>query len=119
MPLEPFDQRLAKVRNRFASTLEGKIKDNYDTLPRMATASADAIEPIAEAYRRLHAICAVGPTVGFHGTGKAARAAEAILLEAHLSRRALTGTEAASLKKALDAVWSAAQNELRFMQTRG
>jgi hypothetical protein len=112
-----FERRLAKVRHRFATTLESKIKDDLQAVEHMT--GPEGSEHVCTAYLHLHEICALGSTVGFPATGKAARAAEIILLESHLSNRALTTTEHATFRKALDALWAAAQTELQFMYSRG
>jgi hypothetical protein len=111
--------RLSKVRHRFAGTLESKIKDNFAVFPHLSGSGTEVHEHVAEVYRRLHEICALGPTVGFLQTGNAARAAEVILLEPHLAQRGLTLVESAQLKKALDGLWSAARVELQTMYSRG
>ncbi len=115
---DEFERRMGKVRYRFTSTIESKIKRNFEIVPLMAVIGTEAAKHVSNAYRSLHEICAIAPTVGFPATGKAARAAEVILLESHLARRGLTTTEAASLRKALDALWAAAQNELQYMYSR-
>ena len=117
--MRELETRLAKVRHRFAGTLESKIKDNYTTMSQLTGASADAVDRVGETYRRFHEIVALAPPVGFVQTGKAARAAEIILLEAHLAKRGLTATESANLKRALDNLWAAAQGELQSMYARG
>ena len=35
MPADPFTERLARVRQRFVSTLESKIEDTYADLPKL------------------------------------------------------------------------------------
>ena len=115
MRAEQHDRVLARVRHRFASTLETKIKDSIAAIP-VPGSEGNVIENIGDTYRRLHEISAVGSTVGFPATGQAARAAEVIVLEARLGGRSITPIEAASMRKALAALWSAAQNELRLMR---
>ena len=113
-----FEQRLATVRHRFSTTLESKIADALSMVPHMTGADAGAVEQVAEAYRRVHAICGVAPTVGFAATGSTARAAEVVLLAAYLSHRGLTESEAVSLRKALGALHLAARSELQAMYSR-
>jgi hypothetical protein len=74
---------------------------------------------INEAYRSLHGISGIGPTVGFCATGEAARAAEVTLMPAYRESRGLTENEVLSLKKALEGLRAAASLELRSMYQRG
>jgi chemotaxis protein histidine kinase CheA len=110
--IDPFEERLSRVRHRFASTLEGKIQDIYTDLPLLSGEgkSADAVEVC---YRRVHGICGIGPTVGFVQTGRTARDAEAVLLEAYRARRPLTESEAAAFRKKLHVLREAAKSELQ------
>ena len=112
MGIDPFEERLAKVRHRFASTLQGKIEDIYTDLPRLSgeNRNIDAIEAF---YRRVHGICGIGPTVGFVQTGRRARDAEAVLLEAYRAHRPLTAIEAADFRKKLHVLREAAKAELQ------
>jgi chemotaxis protein histidine kinase CheA len=112
-----FDERLAKVRQRFSGTLESKIVDLQKAVPDLS-GGAGAAANVAECYRRVHAICGIAPTAGFPAAGRAARAAEVVLLEAQLSNRGLNASEAAGLKKALDALLTAARAELQAMYSR-
>ena len=85
MAVDPFDERLAIVRERFVSALD----------PAGETAAPEAVDAI---YRRFHGI---GPTVGFAATWRAARTVENILLRPHEAERGLTAEEVASLRQAL------------------
>jgi chemotaxis protein histidine kinase CheA len=113
MPVDTFSQRLARVRQRFVSTLESKIEDTYADLPKLSSNGHGVTDTIAEAYRRVHGIVAVGPTVGFVATGKAARTVENVLLAPHQAARALVANEVDALKKALHALRQTAQQELQ------
>jgi len=113
-----FDQRLATVRHRFSSTLESKIADIAAVLPHLTGEGHAAAQEVAEAYRRMHAICGIAPTVGFAATGNAARAAEVVLLAAYLSNRALSANEVATLRKSLGDLRVAAERELQLMYSR-
>jgi chemotaxis protein histidine kinase CheA len=110
--IDPFEQRLAKVRHRFASTLQGKIDDIYTDLPLLSgeRKNADVVEVC---YRRVHGICGIGPTVGFVQTGRTARDAESVLLEAYRAHRPLTDSEAANFRKKLHVLREAAKSELQ------
>jgi HPt (histidine-containing phosphotransfer) domain-containing protein len=119
MHADQFEIRLARVRHRFATTLEGKIKDAVVSADRMAHGHGEVIKHISVSYRDLHGISGIGPTVGFAATGEAARAAEGYLLQAHREQRELTEPEVISLKKALEHLRVAATSELRLMYQRG
>jgi HPt (histidine-containing phosphotransfer) domain-containing protein len=119
MYADQFEIRLARVRHRFATTLEGKIKDAVVSADRMASGRDEVINYVSNSYRDLHGISGIGPTVGFAATGEAARAAEGSLLQAHREQRGLTEREVISLKKALEHLRVAAASELRSMYQRG
>jgi hypothetical protein len=119
MQQDPFTERLAKVRRRFASTLESKISDSFAALPQLSSNEPAAIATLGDAYQRLHQICGVGPTIGFVATGKAARNAEDILLTPFKSKRCLTSEEAVRLQTALDALQAAARTELQSIASQG
>jgi hypothetical protein len=114
-----FERRLARVRHRFAATLESKITDTVVSANLMSRGGDSVIKRVSDSYRDLHGICGIGPTVGFTATGEAARAAESALMQAHRERRALTEPEVLSLKKALYQLRLAAASELRLMYLRG
>jgi hypothetical protein len=119
MHADQFEIRLARLRHRFATTLESKILDAVVSANHMTRNDAGASKHISNSYRHLHGICGIGPTVGFAATGEAARAAEATLFQAHHESRGLTEKEIVNLKKALDSLRTAASLELRSMFQRG
>jgi hypothetical protein len=119
MYADQFEVRLARVRHRFATTLEGKIKDAVVCADHIAHGHGGVLKHISDSYRGLHGICGIGPAVGFAATGEAARAAEASLLQAHNEQRGLTEREIVCLKKALEHLRVAAASELRLMYQRG
>jgi hypothetical protein len=119
MYTDAFESRLAIVRHRFATTLESKITHMSTATDHMSRGGDGAIKTLSEAYRYLHNICGIGPTVGFATTGEAARVAEVVLMQAHRERRILTGTELLNLRKALGRLREAAASELRMMYQRG
>jgi hypothetical protein len=112
MTVDPFAERLARVRERFVSALESKIEDTYAALPDLAGESA-AFEAVDETYRRIHGIVGIGPTVGFAATGRAARTLEHILLQPHEAERGLTAAEITSFRKALHTLRETAASELQ------
>jgi hypothetical protein len=116
---DQFETRLARVRHRFAVTLESKIEDTVVSASLMSRGKEGVIKHISDSYRHLHAICGIGPTVGFSATGEAARVAEVALLQAYRETRRLTETEILNLKKALERLRIAAASELRLMYQRG
>jgi hypothetical protein len=113
MAVDPFTERLGRVRERFVSSLEGKIDDTYAAIPDLSGDTSAVVEAVEETYRRIHGIVGIGPTVGFAGTGRAARSLENILLPPHRAERGLTGAELDSFKKALHALRETATRELQ------
>lgn len=118
MQQDAFTERLAKVRRRFASTLESKISDSFAALPQLSGNGGAALAKLGDTYQRIHQICGVAPTVGFVATGKAARNAEDILIAPFRSKRCLTTEEAARLQTALDALQAAARIELQSIASQ-
>ena len=119
MHADQFETRLARVRHRFATTLESKITEAVVSADHMSRSSDGVIKQVSESYRHLHGICGIGPTVGFTATGEAARAAEVALMQAYRESRGLTQTEVLNLKRALERLRVAAASELRLMYQRG
>jgi hypothetical protein len=119
MAVDQFTERLAKVRHRFASTLEGKIRDTYVALPHLAGDSADVTSTVEETYRRIHSIAGIGKAVGFAATGRAARDVESVLLPAHFAGRGLKAEELTALKRQLQLLREAAQRELDLAAASG
>jgi len=113
MAADPFAERLARVRERFVSALESKIEDTYAAIPDLSGETPAVVEAVEETYRRMHGLVGIGPTVGFVGTGRAARSVENILLVPHQAERGLTIEEIESFKKALHALREIAARELQ------
>jgi len=113
MTADPFLDRLARVRIRFASTLTGKIDETCAAIPRLSAAMPEAAVAVAEAYRCVHGIVGVGPTVGFPGSGNAAHDVEDVLRQPQQERRALTADESALLTKSLQTLREVAARELQ------
>ena len=101
MTTDDFTAKVALVRERFASTLPGKIADSFAALEKMAD-GGDAIETVITTHRRLHEMCGTAPTLGFEATGKAARLTETTIREAAKAKRAATPVEIAALKTELE-----------------
>jgi chemotaxis protein histidine kinase CheA len=111
MAIDPFTERLAKVRQRFVSTLESKIEDTYTALPALSGEGS----AVAETYRRIHGIVGIGPTVGLAATGRAARGVENLLLPAYSAKRGLNAIEMDAVRKALHALREAAQRDIEMI----
>jgi HPt (histidine-containing phosphotransfer) domain-containing protein len=119
MHMDQFEMRVARVRHRFAATLENKIEIATASADRLSRNDGSAMVYVSDSYRHLHSIYGVGATVGFAATGEAAHAAEAALLQAYQQKRALTEAEVLRLKKALAKLREVAASELRSMYRQG
>lgn len=109
---DAFADRLARVRQRFASSIESKIEDTYEAMPSLVGGAA-AAAALADTYRRIHGICGVADTAGFIGTGRAARKLDLILLVAHRAQRGLTASEMTPAQQALHALRDATLLDLQ------
>jgi HPt (histidine-containing phosphotransfer) domain-containing protein len=114
-----FQSRLATVRQRFAVTLESKIRDTMESVQGMSGSDDVIASFVRQSYRNLHAICGVGATVGFPATGEAAQAAEIVLIGPLRDKRRLSEEETESLVSAIAQLQLAAASELRSMYQRG
>jgi HPt (histidine-containing phosphotransfer) domain-containing protein len=114
-----FEIRVARVRHRFAATLQSKIDTAMVSADRMSRGDGSVIKYVSDSYRHLHSIYGLGATVGFAATGEAAHAAEVALIQAYHEKRPLTEDEAGRLKKALARLRDVAASELRLMYQRG
>src|SRR6202011_2695809 len=119
MHADHFEIRLARVRHRFATTLESKITDAFVSADHMTRGESGVIKHVSDSYRHLHSICGIGPTVEFAATGAEERVAEGDSMQAHREKRGLTHREGLSLKKALENFPVAAAWYLRMMYQRG
>jgi HPt (histidine-containing phosphotransfer) domain-containing protein len=109
---DEFAERLAKVRQRFISSLATKIDETYAALPYLAGDDVAVVPTVSETYRRIHGISGIGRSVGFVNTGQAARDLETVLLSPYREQRGLAANELDDFKKALDALHEAAHREL-------
>jgi hypothetical protein len=107
-----FKDRLGVVRKRFARSLENKINDTQAEVPSLLEGHADAVEAVANAYRRIHGICGVGGAVGFPATGRAAKNVEDVLIVAYRAQRGLGAAEIMNLQTALSVLTAIAEKEL-------
>jgi chemotaxis protein histidine kinase CheA len=112
MNTDPFTDRLARVRDRFATTLAAKIDETCAAIPRLADVAPAAPAAVAEAYRCVHGIVGIGPTVGFPASGNAARDVENVMRPPQQGKRGLTADEIARLTKSLEVLRDVAAREL-------
>jgi chemotaxis protein histidine kinase CheA len=110
---DAFADRLARVRRRFVSTLEGRIDDTAASLPMLGKLAPAAATAVGEAYRCMHGIVGVGPTVGFTATGRVAREVEDLLRPAQTERRGLDDEEISLLRERLADLRAAAMPEMQ------
>jgi HPt (histidine-containing phosphotransfer) domain-containing protein len=113
MTTDPFTDRIDRVRARFATTLTGKIDETCAAIPHLSAVGPPAAAAVAEAYRCVHGIVGVGPTVGFPASGKAAREVENVLRQPDREGRGLAADEIALLAKTLQVLREVAACELR------
>jgi chemotaxis protein histidine kinase CheA len=117
MTIDPFTERLARVRQRFVSTLEGKIEGAYAAIPVLAGTAAAVVPAVAETYLCMHSLVGIGPTVGFPATGRAAHDVESVLRPPQQAKRGLTDDEILALTKSLHALREAATRELQVFHS--
>jgi hypothetical protein len=113
MTSDDFTEHVARVRERFASTLNDKVADSFAALEKMSAGGDETIEIVIVAHRRMHEMYGIAPTLGFEATGKAAGTARTAIREAAKVKRALTPAEIAALKTALKELREAAAADLR------
>jgi chemotaxis protein histidine kinase CheA len=113
-----FADRVAKVRQRFVSTLEAKIDETSAALPKLGGGASLAVTAVTEAYRCMHGIVGIGRTVGFPETGSAAHAVEDVLRPPFHAGRGLTADEISLLENSLQAMRVIASRELQSFQSR-
>jgi chemotaxis protein histidine kinase CheA len=114
---DPYAERLDRVRQRFVSTLEGKIEDAYSAIPKLSAVTPTAALAVEVAYRCMHGIHGVGPTVGFPAAGRAAHDVEDVLRLPQQDKRGLTDDEILILKKSLHALREAVSRELQSLRS--
>jgi chemotaxis protein histidine kinase CheA len=106
---DTFADRMAAVRQRFAVQLDARIAAIETAMLRR---SDDDLDDLAQAHRDAHHLCGVGATLGFVGTGTAARSIERILLAAVKAGRALTDDEVPCLRAGIARLRATANVEL-------
>jgi hypothetical protein len=110
---DPFAEKLAAVRKRFAANLPGRLAEIDAAVPDLTGAGSDIGVKVYETHRKVHDLCGLGPTLGFDATGKAARTCERVLLQPSRGQRGLTEQELAQLKEGLAALRTAASNDMQ------
>ena len=108
-----FAERVAKVRQRFVSSLGEKIDTTYAALPGLGGTEPPAVAAVAEAYRCIHGIVGIGRTVGFPAIGTAAHDVEGVLRPPYHAGRGLTDDEISLLKTSLQTLRDVATRELQ------
>jgi chemotaxis protein histidine kinase CheA len=103
-------ERVAEVRQRFASRLDARIEDIACAMEHHSGDSG--LDAIALAHRQAHGLCGVGATLGLVGTGKAARSIEQMLLAAIKAGRELTDDELPRLRDGIELLRSTAIAEI-------
>lgn len=114
MTVDPFTDRLARVRHRFVSTLDSKIEDAHAAISSLSDVSPGAAVAAAEVYRSIHGLVGIGPTVGFPGTGQAARSVEDVLRGPYQGARGLKADEIVLFKKRLHGLREAVTREMQL-----
>jgi HPt (histidine-containing phosphotransfer) domain-containing protein len=107
---EPYVQRIAEIRQRFAPQLESKI-ELIESATRRDGGEA-SLDAVALAHRQAHGLCGVGPTLGFVGTGQVARSIEQFLLAVVKAGRELTDDEVPRLRDGVALLRSTARAEI-------
>jgi chemotaxis protein histidine kinase CheA len=108
-----FADRVAKVRQRFVSSLGEKIETTYAAIPVLGGTEPTAVAAAAEAYRCIHGIVGIGRTVGFPDIGTAAHNVEDVLRPSYHAQRGLTDDEISHLKTSLQTLREVATRELQ------
>jgi chemotaxis protein histidine kinase CheA len=108
-----FADRVAKVRQRFVSSLGEKIETTYAALPGLSGTEPPAAAAVAEAYRCIHGIVGIGRTVGFPDIGTAAHQVEDVLRPPYHAGRGLTSEEISLLETSLQTLREVATRELQ------
>jgi hypothetical protein len=113
-----FATRIDTIRARVALKLVDRIQQTDAALPQMTGDGSDAVEAVATAYRWFHDISGIGPTLGFEGTGKQARACADLLVDPFRARRGLSADELISLADGLESLRIVALNETHSAEPR-
>jgi chemotaxis protein histidine kinase CheA len=107
---DAFAESMAAVRRRFMSKLDARIDEIACAMPHPGREGK--FDVLVLAHRQAHSLCGIGPTLGFAGTGGAARSIEQLLLGAVKAKRALTGDETLRLGEGIALLRSNASIEM-------
>ena len=118
MNVDAYADRLARVKQRFVSSLDAKIQDTGAAIARLPDSAPGAAASVSEVYRSLHGIAGIAPTVGFPDTGHTARGAENVVRAAYREQRGLSAEEVSLFTDALGALRGAASRELQSIQDK-
>jgi hypothetical protein len=106
-----FAARIDKIRARVALKLVDKMQQTDAALSQMVGGGSDAAEAVETAYRWLHDVSGIGPTIGFDATGRQARSCADILVVAFRAQRGLSPDELELLGNSLESLRIAALSE--------
>jgi hypothetical protein len=106
-----FAARIDKVRARFALKLADRIQQTDAALALMTGDGSDAVAAVSSAYRWVHDITGIGPTIGFDQTGRQARSCASILVNPFRAQRGLSPDELELLTSGLESLRIAALQE--------
>jgi hypothetical protein len=106
-----YAERIAAVRQRFLGRLDARIEVIASAIPQPGR--EDGLDALVLAHREAHGLCGAGPTLGFVGTGNAARSIEQLLLAAVKAERTLADDEIIRLREGIALLRSTATAETR------
>lgn len=109
---DPFAERMAQVRTRFAARLNDRVASLDAAVPGLVGDAPAVMQALEVAHRTAHDLCGVGPTIGFHETGKAARKVEQLLLTPLRAGRGLSADEAERVRSEIASLRAAGQIDL-------
>ena len=112
-----FAARIGRICARVALRLSDNIQQTDTSLSQMTGERSEAVDAVATAYRWLHDISGIGPTVGFEATGRLARSCAAALLGAFRARRGLSPDELALLTESFESLRITALNEIHLTES--
>jgi len=112
-----FAARIDTIRARVALRLADKILQTDTSLSQMTGDGSDAVDAVATAYRWLHDVSGIGPTVGFEATGRLARSCATVLLSPFRARRGLSPDELALLTESFESLRITALNEIHSTES--
>lgn len=107
---DPYAERIAAVRLRFAAKLDARIDGIECAMPQPGRAVGPDV--LAQAHRHAHDLCGIGPTLGYVETAKVARSIEQLLLAAVKAERTLNDAETARMRDGIILLRSTATAEM-------